>query len=727
MQIGLGIGLPFKVNLITELLSLTNGVKRLFSNGEKGVWFDPSDLTQDKLTFRKNSLLYSEQFDNGNWSKVLGATVTPNTGVAPDGTTSVDTINFNSTSGNRLEQFRSANAVLNEANTFSLWMAGTGTININCSDAASVGTEVTITLTGTLTRYSVTCPFATAPSGAVRGMIIWRAGNTATTVQVWGAQLEVGSTATSYQKITDYYTEFAAAFPMTALYQDSAGTTPVTAMEQPVGLMLDKSQGLVLGSELVTTPNITAVNIGGPAFTNYTTGASVVAGKQYKISFTVSGYAGSGNVGFAGSVLTGTTAPTGNGVYTNIISAPGSGTADLFSRSTNTCQFSAITIRELPGNHATQPTAINRPVISARYNQLSYSERFDDAVWGATGAFSIDYTNIVSPDGNKTGNKITSVTGSSATSRVVTATATAYKFSIYAKAGTLANNLTSFLIRNNTTATSLINIELNASNNSTIYGSAITTSLSNGWIKVDIIATSGISIGDAIGVYFGATSSITPGLYWYVWGADLRPTIGVPLTLPAYQRVNTSTDYDTIGFNPYLSFNGTNQWMVTPSIDFSVTDKMTVWAGAAAASTGYQIIAETSVNSDGNAGSLRLDHDDSAGRFSMQFIGGTSTRKLWRTPATFAAPTLIVLSSQANLAANTMDLRAQGGVITITKTVDDVLAGNMGNYPLYLGARAGSSLFFNGRLYELITRGAQSTTQQITDGESLVRLKTGAY
>ena len=36
------------------------------------------------------------------------------------------------------------------------------------------------------------------------------------------------------------------------LFQDSAGTTPVTAVEQPVGLMLDKSQELVLGSELVT-------------------------------------------------------------------------------------------------------------------------------------------------------------------------------------------------------------------------------------------------------------------------------------------------------------------------------------------------------------------------------------------------------------------------------------------------------------------------------------------
>ena len=38
----------------------------------------------------------------------------------------------------------------------------------------------------------------------------------------------------------------------TTLFQDAAGTTPVTGYEQFVGLRLDKSRGLVLGSELVT-------------------------------------------------------------------------------------------------------------------------------------------------------------------------------------------------------------------------------------------------------------------------------------------------------------------------------------------------------------------------------------------------------------------------------------------------------------------------------------------
>ena len=39
---------------------------------------------------------------------------------------------------------------------------------------------------------------------------------------------------------------------LNTLFQDAAGTTPVTAVERPVGLMLDKSKGLVLGPELVT-------------------------------------------------------------------------------------------------------------------------------------------------------------------------------------------------------------------------------------------------------------------------------------------------------------------------------------------------------------------------------------------------------------------------------------------------------------------------------------------
>lgn len=38
---------------------------------------------------------------------------------------------------------------------------------------------------------------------------------------------------------------------LSTMFQDSAGTVPVTAAGQPVGLVLDKSRGLVLGANLV--------------------------------------------------------------------------------------------------------------------------------------------------------------------------------------------------------------------------------------------------------------------------------------------------------------------------------------------------------------------------------------------------------------------------------------------------------------------------------------------
>jgi hypothetical protein len=53
---------------------------------------------------RTNLLLRSEEFDSASWSKTSGVTVTPNTTVAPDGTTTADTITANGLAGAVLNQ-----------------------------------------------------------------------------------------------------------------------------------------------------------------------------------------------------------------------------------------------------------------------------------------------------------------------------------------------------------------------------------------------------------------------------------------------------------------------------------------------------------------------------------------------------------------------------------------------------------------------------------------------
>ena len=51
--------------------------------------------------------------------------------------------------------------------------------------------------------------------------------------------------------------------------------------------------------------------------------------------------------------------------------------------------------------------------------------------------------------------------------------------------------------------------------------------------------------------------------------------------------------------------------------------------------------------------------------------------------------------------------------------------GNFGNYPLYIGRRNNASLPFNGRLYQLIVRGAQTSPALITQTERWIAAKQG--
>ena len=89
-----------------------------------------------------------------------------------------------------------------------------------------------------------------------------------------------------------------------------------------------------------------------------------------------------------------------------------------------------------------------------------------------------------------------------------------------------------------------------------------------------------------------------------------------------------------------------------------------------------------------------------------------------------AAPDVSVLTDEMDLAAPLERLR-RNGMVAASSVLP--LGGNFGNYPFYIGARAGTSLFFNGNLYGLIIRGAASSSAQISNAESYMNSKTGAY
>lgn len=168
---------------------------------------------------------------------------------------------------------------------------------------------------------------------------------------------------------------------LTTMFQDSAGTTPVTADGQPVGLILDKSKGLVLGPELVTNGSfdvgtgwsLTNSTISGGKLVCNAVGSVFLATqsvaftypKSYELNVVISGLV-SGNLSVVFGVGANVSSPilVSNGAYKFII-ASGSGNSELRLMSLGSGfvgNVDSISIKEISGNPATAPSDAARPL-----------------------------------------------------------------------------------------------------------------------------------------------------------------------------------------------------------------------------------------------------------------------------------------------------------------------------------------------------------------------------
>jgi hypothetical protein len=216
--------------------------------------------------------------------------------------------------------------------------------------------------------------------------------------------------------------------------------------------------------------------------------------------------------------------------------------------------------------------------------------------------------------------------------------------------------------------------------------------------------------------------------------ADLRPADQAVGRLPQYQRVNTATDYDANGFPAGLRWNGSNSSMQNASVDFSGTNKVSVFVGVRkqSASGGYPVIAELSVNSDSNAGTFELFGNASSGTHSYAAYLHGSSASTGYEPVTFTAPITNTISlaldmAGANRAAQVIP--RINGVVNQTGAAGATSTGsqNFGNYPAYFGARAGSSLFFNGLTFSNVCIGIELSASQIAAFEAWTNSKARAY
>lgn len=361
---------------------------------------------------------------------------------------------------------------------------------------------------------------------------------------------------------------------MSTMFQDAAGTIPVTAVEQPVGLMLDKVRGLMLGPELVSNGTFDTDASGwtptGIGVTNYTIDSGTVivttnavsglaqavpteVGKLYRATVklkSISGVSGSCRVDapLGPPVAQSASSSSLESTTVQVIFKATSSQTTLCLRvsSAGTFSFDEVSTRELYGYHATQPITASRPTLSARYNLLTKTEDFSDAVWGSEINLTTTSNTAIAPDGTLTADTITTTAVTHAKFQVFTCVPnTQYTFSFYAKRGTMTD--AKYSVYDLTGASNIVA--------ATSYYSAINAGT---FSRVSITFTTPANC-ISCRVYPLRDSGVIGTIH--MWGADVR--LGLS---GHYQRVNTKTDYDTDEryFKKYLRFDGVDDYLNLP-------------------------------------------------------------------------------------------------------------------------------------------------------------------
>jgi len=177
----------------------------------------------------------------------------------------------------------------------------------------------------------------------------------------------------------------------------------------------------------------------------------------------------------------------------------------------------------------TQTTSTAKPAFSARYNLLTYSEDFSNAVWVKRG-FSAPTTGETDPLGGSTAVSFLENNGdpNPAIYHSAPVTSTASSIGVWLKA---SSPITISLSTNGQVSPGTINVTPD-------------------WQFFSVTQSVSIVIRPHIGGF--STIIRSSGVRIFVWHPDLRHTSTA--TLPIYQSITDALTYDTVGFPPYVEF-----------------------------------------------------------------------------------------------------------------------------------------------------------------------------
>ena len=173
----------------------------------------------------------------------------------------------------------------------------------------------------------------------------------------------------------------------------------------------------------------------------------------------------------------------------------------------------------------------------------------------------------------------------------------------------------------------------------------------------------------------------------------------------------------------YLEFDGTDDSLQTNTIDFTGTDKISLFAGVVKFVNLVSILCELSANTNTELGSFYIAApEDSGGIYSFKSRGQTEINPVPVTSSGTPAYDVSVLSAFGNISGGNNTLR-RNAVSKTAKT--DLGLGNLGNHPLYIGRRAGTSFPFNGHIYSLIGVGKLVSDSETTAIEKELAKRAG--
>ena len=181
---------------------------------------------------------------------------------------------------------------------------------------------------------------------------------------------------------------------LTTMFQDAAGTVPVTGAGKPVGLFLDKSKGMAIGFETLTngdfSQGLSGWNVVGANATHIITFANgtmryqsdtatpvlsaqqyntLTVGKWYEVTITISNYVSGAlkSDGLGGFIF-----PSSVGTY-KLRAIATSTTFNLLRQTPNVdITIDSVSVKELSGNHAYQITSSRRPLLVASPQRLDF-------------------------------------------------------------------------------------------------------------------------------------------------------------------------------------------------------------------------------------------------------------------------------------------------------------------------------------------------------------------